>query len=119
MVRVREIVCDRSEHVSRREAGGSRDELHQRTNLSGRSTFSINDRVRQVGNIADDTDTRLHADDTFFDERRTQVIKYPLPCIESREQANNQDAPAHKDTNQGDDPTSRACGSPGCRHWFS
>ena len=65
--------------------------------------MGINNRVRHGGNIADNTDTHLHANDSVFDEYRTQIIKYLLPCIESREQANNQDASTHKNTNQNDD----------------
>ena len=103
MVRVGEIGFESSEYLIARKTSGSGYKPNQRTNLVGCSTLSINNRVRQIGDIADNTDTHLHANDTFLDECRTQAVKYLLPCIEPREQANNQDTAAHEDTNQSDD----------------
>ncbi len=82
----------------------------------------IGDRVRHVGDVVDDADTHLHADDPFLDEGGTEVVDHVLPSLEAGEEPERQDPTGDEDADEGDDRPARGVhpavvdGASGQRH---
>ena len=81
---MREVRLERGEHVGLRQARRSRNQLHQRADLAGGAAFSVDDRVEQVGHIADHRDRGSVCFHAVFGERRSSPVEDPLAGIEAR-----------------------------------